>query len=72
MPADYCLWQGHSGRIHLWRQSHADVASRSGEGTLDIGWWIKVTGLPIFYWNYMLKGYEWFFKHDTAFKGDAA
>jgi sulfide:quinone oxidoreductase len=37
-----------------------------------IGWWIKVTGLPIFYWNYMLKGYEWFFKHDTAFKGDAA
>ena len=37
-----------------------------------IGWWIKITGLPIFYWNYMLKGYEWFFKHDTAFKGDAA
>ena len=37
-----------------------------------IGWWIKVTGLPIFYWNYMLKGHEWFFKHDTAFKGDAA
>jgi len=32
----------------------------------------KRTGLPIFYWNYMLKGYEWFFKHDTAFKGDAA
>jgi hypothetical protein len=28
--------------------------------------------LPIFYWNYMLKGYEWFFKHDTAFKGDTA
>jgi sulfide:quinone oxidoreductase len=23
------------GRIHLWRQSHADVAFRSGEGTLD-------------------------------------
>jgi sulfide:quinone oxidoreductase len=37
-----------------------------------IGWWIKVTALPIFYWNYMLKGHEWFFKHDTAFKGDAA
>lgn len=36
-----------------------------------IGWWIKVTGLPIFYWNYMLKGHEWFLKHDTAFKGDA-
>lgn len=30
-------------------------------------WWIKATGLPIFYWNYMLKGYEWFFKHDTDF-----
>ena len=30
-------------------------------------WWIKTTGLPIFYWNYMLKGYEWFLKHDTDF-----
>src|SRR5271169_3825278 len=37
-----------------------------------IGWWIKVTGLPIFYWKYMLKGHEWFFRHNTAFKGDAA
>jgi sulfide:quinone oxidoreductase len=37
-----------------------------------IAWWIKVTGLPLFYWNYMLKGREWFFKHDTGFKGDAA
>ncbi len=37
-----------------------------------IGWWIKVTGLPVFYWNYMLKGHTWFWKHDTAFKGDAA
>jgi sulfide:quinone oxidoreductase len=37
-----------------------------------IGWWIKATGLPLFYWNYMLKGHEWFLKHDTAFKGDAA
>ena len=33
-------------------------------------WWIKVTGLPIFYWNYMLKGREWFLKHDTAYKAD--
>ena len=30
-------------------------------------WWIKTTGLPVFYWNYMLKGYEWFLKHDTDF-----
>ena len=37
-----------------------------------IGWWIKVTGLPLFYWSYMLKGREWFFRHNTAFKGDAA
>ena len=34
------------------------------------GWWIKVTGLPLMYWNYMLKGYVWFPKHNTAFKGD--
>lgn len=37
-----------------------------------VNWWIKVTGLPIFYWNYMLKGHEWFLKHDKDFKGDAA
>jgi sulfide:quinone oxidoreductase len=37
-----------------------------------IGWWIKTTGLPFFYWNYMLKGREWFLKHNTAFKEDAA
>ncbi len=37
-----------------------------------LGWWIKKTGLPILYWNYMLKGHERFFKHDTAFTGDAA
>ncbi len=30
-------------------------------------WWIKVTGLPFFYWHYMLKGREWFFKHDVDF-----
>ncbi|MFM2129742.1 MAG: hypothetical protein RL477_1288 [Pseudomonadota bacterium] len=33
-----------------------------------INWWIKVTGLPIFYWNYMLKGYEWFPTHNKDFK----
>ena len=30
-------------------------------------WWIKATGLPFFYWHYMLKGYEWFFRHNTDF-----
>lgn len=35
-----------------------------------INWWIKKTGLPIFYYHYMLKGHEWFLKHDTGFKGD--
>lgn len=37
-----------------------------------IGWWIKRTGLPLMYWHYMLKGYVWFPKHNTAFKGDGA
>ncbi len=37
-----------------------------------LGWWIKVTGLPIMYWNYMLKGYEWFPKHNTGWKEDGA
>lgn len=30
-------------------------------------WWIMTTGLPIMYWHYMLKGYEWFFKHNTDY-----
>ncbi len=37
-----------------------------------VGWWIKVTGLPLMYWHYMLKGYVWFPKHNTEFKEDAA
>jgi sulfide:quinone oxidoreductase len=37
-----------------------------------LGWWIKVSGLPIMYWNYMLKGYEWFPRHNTEFKEPAA
>jgi sulfide:quinone oxidoreductase len=37
-----------------------------------IGWWIKTTGLPLMYWNYMLKGHVWFPKHNTAFKEVAA
>jgi len=35
-----------------------------------IAWWAKTTGLPLMYWHYMLKGYEWFPKHNTTFKGD--
>ena len=33
----------------------------------SIMWWVKQTGLPIMYWDYMLKGHEWFFRHDTGF-----
>lgn len=29
-------------------------------------WWIKKTGLPMMYWDYMLKGYEWFPEHRTG------
>lgn len=32
-----------------------------------VNWWIKATALPIFYWNYMLKGYEKFFPHNTSY-----
>jgi sulfide:quinone oxidoreductase len=37
-----------------------------------VGWWIKLTGLPLMYWHYMLKGYVWFPKHNTDFKEGAA
>ena len=30
-------------------------------------WWIKATGLPFFYWHYMLKGHEWFLPHNTKY-----
>ena len=30
-------------------------------------WWIKATGLPLFYWHYMLRGYTWFLDHDSDF-----
>jgi sulfide:quinone oxidoreductase len=36
-----------------------------------INWWIKTTGLPLMYWHYMLKGHDWFLKHDTSFKEPA-
>ena len=32
-----------------------------------INWWIKKTGLPILYWDYMLKGHEAFPEHNTDF-----
>lgn len=32
-----------------------------------INWLIKTTGLPIMYWNYMLKGFTAFPKHNTDF-----
>ncbi len=35
-------------------------------------WWVKVTALPLMYWNYMLKGHEWFFKHDVNYVEPAA
>jgi len=35
-------------------------------------WWVKKTGLPLMYWNYMLKGHEWFFEHNTEWKEPAA
>ena len=35
-------------------------------------WWIKKTGLPRMYWNYMLKGHEWFLGHDTDYVEPAA
>lgn len=30
-------------------------------------WWVKKTGLPAMYWDYMLRGREWFLEHNTAF-----
>ena len=30
-------------------------------------WWVKKTGLPLMYWEYMLKGREWFFEHKTDY-----
>jgi sulfide:quinone oxidoreductase len=35
-------------------------------------WWVKTTGLPRMYWDYMLKGHEWFFEHDTNWTEPAA
>jgi sulfide:quinone oxidoreductase len=32
-----------------------------------INWWIKTTGLPMLYWDYMLKGRVAFPAHDTGF-----
>ncbi len=35
-----------------------------------MNWWIKVTGLPLMYWHYMLKGREWFPGHNINWRGD--
>ena len=32
-----------------------------------INWWIKLTGLPLMYWHYMLKGHVRFPAHDTEY-----
>ena len=32
-----------------------------------INWFIKKTGLPLFYWYYMLKGFDRFFPHNTKY-----
>lgn len=37
-----------------------------------IAWWIKVVGLPLMYWRYMLKGFEWFPAHRKTFSADTA
>jgi len=34
-------------------------------------WWVKKTALPAMYWDYMLKGYEWFPAHDTHYEAPA-
>lgn len=31
-------------------------------------WWIKTMGLPLMYWQYMLKGHEKFFEHRTGYQ----
>ena len=37
-----------------------------------VNWWIKKTGLPLLYWDYMLKGREAFPAHDTSYVDPAA
>ncbi len=37
-----------------------------------LSWWIKTSFLPVLYWRYMLKGREWFPRHNTAFKEPVA
>lgn len=32
-----------------------------------VNWWIKTTGLPLFYWHYMLKGHDKFLPHNTSY-----
>jgi sulfide:quinone oxidoreductase len=37
-----------------------------------VNWWMKATALPIFYWHYMLRGYQTFFPHNTRYVEPAA
>jgi sulfide:quinone oxidoreductase len=37
-----------------------------------LNWWIKTTGLPALYWDYMLKGREAFPSHNTSYVDPAA
>lgn len=37
-----------------------------------VNWWIKTTGLPMLYWDYMLKGREAFPSHNTGYVDPAA
>jgi sulfide:quinone oxidoreductase len=35
-------------------------------------WWVKKTGLPLMYWDYMLKGHEAFPGHNTSYETPTA
>jgi len=38
----------------------------------SVMWWVKKTALPLMYWDYMLKGYEWFPSHNINYQPPAA
>jgi sulfide:quinone oxidoreductase len=69
MPTDHSFRQGHPGGI-IYGGKVTPTLPLNPAKEHWVGWWIKVTGLPLMYWKYMLKGHVWFPKHNTAFKGD--
>jgi hypothetical protein len=71
MPADHRDRKGDPRGVLLWRQVTPTLPLNPSKERW-FGWWIKLTGLPLMYWHYMLKGYVWFPKHNTNFKEDAA